>query len=263
MQDGTTGFDATGDSPLLSPRLLLISVIIIALLALASLAINIFGKLYGAQLALAGHSDSLEIFEIAIGRDMVKLNANAIRFEPQRRNGPAERVDLQLHWPTMEGYSRARRRAFDDVRQAQPLIFLQISQSTMSRDMSGRVEPIYRHLLTGLQEVGPAGLQLHHFKPGTGFEGEVLLTGETSDGNAYAVRCLIPSEDKLASSSDCQRDIHAGEDLSVLYRFSSRLLPDWKQIDEAVRDYITERAHALHPAGTGKKPETLSTKHSS
>jgi hypothetical protein len=133
----------------------------------------------------------------------------------------------------------------------------------MSRDMSGRVEPIYRHLLTGPQEAGPAGLQLHHFKPGTGFEGEVLLTGETADGDAYAVRCLIPSEDKFASSSDCQRDIHVGEDLSVLYRFSSRLLPDWKQIDAAVQGYVTQRAQALHPTGTGKKPETPSTKHSS
>lgn len=263
MHDGTTGCDASGETPLLSPRFLLISVVVIALLALASLAINIYGRLYGAQLALAGHSDSLDVYKIAIGRDLVHLTANTIRFEPQRRDGAAESVDLQLHWPSMEGYSRARRLAFDDVAQVQPLIFLQISQSTMSRDMSGRVEPIYRHLLTGPQEAGPAGLELHHFKPGIGFEGEVLLTGETADGDAYAVRCLIPSEDKLASSSDCQRDIHVGEDLSVLYRFSSRLLPDWKQIDASVRGYVAQRADALHPAGTAKKPETLATKHSS
>jgi hypothetical protein len=263
MQNGTTSCDASGEMPLLSPRFLLTTVVVIALLALASLAINIYGRLYGAQLALAGHSDSLEVYEIAIGRDLVRLTANTIRFEPQRRNGAAERVDLQLHWPTMEGYSRAQRLAFDDTGQAQPLIFLQISQSTMSRDMSGRVEPIYRHILTGPPEAGPAGLQLHRFKPGTGFEGEVLLTGEALGGGAYAVRCLIPSDAKLASSGDCQRDIHVGEDLSVLYRFSSRLLPDWKQIDAAVRGYVTQRAQALHPTGTGKKPETPSTKHSS
>ena len=263
MHHGTTGIDATRETPLLSPRFLLISVFVIALLAAASLAINIYGTLYGAQLALAGHSDSLDTYEITIGRDQVHLTANTIRFEPQRRNGAAERVDLQLHWPSMEGYSRARRLAFDDVTQAQPLIFLQISQSTMSRDMSGRVEPIYRHLLTGPSETGPAGLELHHFKPGTGFEGEVLLTGTATDVDVYAVRCLIPSDDKLASSSDCQRDIHVGEDLSVLYRFSSRLLVDWKQIDAAVRTYITERAQTTHPTGTAKKPETAATKRSS
>lgn len=263
MHDATTSCDASGETPLLSPRFLLTAVVVIALLALASLAINIYGRLYGAQLALAGHSDSLDVYEIAIGRDTVQLTANTIRFEPQRHNGAAERVDLQLHWPTMEGYSRARRLAFDDTGQTQPLIFLQISQSTMSRDMSGRVEPIYRHILTGSPEAGPAGLQLHHFKPGTGFEGEVLLTGKTLDGTAYAVRCLIPSQDKLASSSDCQRDIHVGEDLSVLYRFSSRLLPDWKEIDAAVRAYVTERAQGLHPTGAAKMPVTLSTKHSS
>ncbi|KQW27584.1 hypothetical protein ASE36_18530 [Rhizobium sp. Root274] len=254
MQNGAGGASATEETPLLSHRFLLISVLVIALLALASLAINIYGRLYGAQLAFAGHSDSLEVYDITIGRDLIHLTANTIRFEPQRRTGATERVDLQLHWPSMEGYSHARRLAFDDIGQVQPLIFLQISQSTMSRDMSGRVEPIYRHLLTGPTEAAPAGLQLHHFKPGTGFEGEVLLTGEATDGGVYAIRCLIPTDDKLASSSDCQRDIHAGEDLSVLYRFSSRLLPDWKQIDDAVRSFVEQRAEAAHPVGTTKKP---------
>lgn len=263
MQDGTTGFGPADETPLLSSGFLLTSVVVITLLALASLAINVYGRLYGAQLALAGHSDSLDVYDITIGRDLTHLTANTIRFEPQRRDGSAERVDLQLHWPSMEGYSRARRLDFDDVGRAQSLLFLQISQSTMSRDMSGRVEPIYQHLLTGPTEAGPAGLQLHHFKPGTGFEGEVLLTSDTPEGKPYAIRCLIPTADKLASSSDCQRDIHVGEDLSVLYRFSSKMLPDWKQIDEAVRAYVEQRSETLHPGATAKKPATQSTKHSS
>jgi hypothetical protein len=263
MHDGTTRFGTDDEAPLLSSGFLVTSIIAIALLALASLAINIYGRTYGAQLALAGHSDSLDGYDITIGRDLIHLTANTIRFEPQRRNGAADRVDLELHWPTMEGYSRARRLAFDDVGQAQSLLFLQISQSTMSRDMSGRVEPIYQHLLTGPAEAGPAGLHLHRFKPGTGFEGEVLLTDDSIDGGTYAIRCLIPTTDKLASSSDCQRDIHVGEDLSVLYRFSSKMLPDWKQIDDAVRAYVEQRAETPHPAATAKKPATSSTKHSS
>ena len=263
MQDGTTTVDTTDETPLLSARFLTVSIFIIALLALASLAISIYGRTYGSQLALAGHSDSTEIYDIAIGRDLVHLTANTIRFEPQRRSGLADRVDLQLLWPSMEGYSHAHRLNFDDVSQSQSLLFLQISQSTMSRDMSGRVEPIYQHLLTGPAEAGPAGLELHHFKPGTGFEGEVLLTSAPASGETYAIRCLIPTSDKLASSSDCQRDIHAGEDLSVLYRFSSRLLPDWKEIDEAVKAYVQQRSESLHPAASLKKPANPSRDRSS
>ncbi|PYB71209.1 hypothetical protein [Rhizobium wuzhouense] len=263
MQNGTADFGAEQHAPLFSARFLLASVIAIALLALASLGINVYGHLYGAQLALAGHSDSLDVYDITIGRDTLHLTANTLRFEPQRRSGAAERVDLQLHWPSMEGYSQALRLAFDDLGQAQSLLFLQVSQSTMSRDMSGRIEPIYRHLTIGPADVGPGGLQMHRFRPGTGFEGEVLLTADDGDGGQYAVRCLIPTADKLASSSDCQRDIHVGEDLSVLYRFSSRLLPEWKQIDAAVRSYVEQRTDTLTPADTAKMPARPSTKHSS
>lgn len=263
MQVGTSNLDEREETPLLSAGFLLACVITIAVLAVTSLGINIYGRMYGAQLALAGHSDSLDVQDIAIGRDLVHLTSNTIRFEAQRRSGPAERVDLQLHWPSMEGYSQARRLAFDDLSQPQSILFLQISQSTMSRDMSGRVEPIYRHLITGPAESGPGGLELHRFKAGTGFEGEVLLTAKAADGSIYAVRCLIPTEDKLASSSDCQRDIHVGSDLSVLYRFSSRLLPEWERIDVAVRAYVQQRTDTVSSGGTAKMPPTASTKHSS
>ena len=250
-------------SPLISTRFLVIATITILALAAASIAISWFGRAYGARLSLAGHSESTEIVNITIGRDRLSFPANTIRFDYQRHSGVTERVDLYLLWPEMTGYSSAERRRFDDLAMSQSLVFLQISQSTMSRDMSGRVEPIYRGLLEPQTTQGPAGLRRQPFRVGTGYEGESLLTATASDGTTYAIRCLLPPVIEKATSSDCQRDIHVGQDLTVLYRFSSRLLGDWQAIDTAVRAFVSGRSGPVAATTTLKTPAKLSTDRSS
>lgn len=252
-----------GRMPLISTRFLVMATLSILVLALASVAISWFGRFYGERLSLAGHSESTEIVNMIVGRDRLSVPANTIRFENQRTAGIAERVDMYLLWPEMTGYSSAQRRRFDDLSLAHSLLFLQISQSTMSRDMSGRVEPIYRHLLSDRSAPGPAGLTLHTFKTGTGYEGESLLTGELPDGSSYAIRCMLPKAGEKPTGSDCQRDIHVGEDLTVLYRFSSEQLGQWKAIDMAVRDYVESRASAALPASALKNQSKTSTDRSS
>lgn len=251
------------DSPLISTRFLAIATCTIVALAAASFAISWFGRAYGERLSLAGHSESGEILDITVGRDRLALAANTIRFEDQRHSGTAERVDLYLLWPEMTGYSTEQRRRFDDLTLRNSLIFMQLSQSTMSRDMSGRVEPIYRHLLEAQGGPGPAGLTRYDFKNGTGYDGESLFTGNPSGGSSYAIRCLMPESQEESGGSDCQRDIHVGEDLTVLYRFPSTLLADWQAIDLAVRDYIASRATAAPASPTLKNALSGSTDRSS
>lgn len=263
MQSDTAETDPDDHAPLISTRFMVVATCLVLFLAIASAAISYAGRIYGEQLSLAGHSESREILAITIGRDQLSLPTNAIRFEQQRVSGPAEQVDLYLLWPEMTGYDKSLRRRFDDLSQEPSLIFLQISQSTMSRDMSGRVSAIYTHLLEARSEPGPAGLTLRRFKPGAGYDGEALLTASRIEGDAYAVRCLLPVKASEATDGDCQRDIHVGEDLTVLYRFSSRRLGDWAKIDEAVRNYVGTRATAA-PSETSHKMRPIpSTKSSS
>ena len=232
----------TGEhSPLLSHRFLAILTAAVTALALLSLSISLIGHRLGEHWSLAGHSDRTEPLDVAIGLDRLRIPTNTIRFEEQRRSGRSERLDMFLLWPQMTGYSKQDRRHFDDLAQAKSLIFLQLSQSTMSRDMSGRVDPIYSHLFAGILEGGPFGLTLHRFRSGTGYDREVLLTAPRAGQPDYAVRCLLPGPGDLPSNSDCQRDIHLGRDLTVLYRFSSERLSDWQQIDKAIEAYIRDR----------------------
>lgn len=234
----------TGNSehaPLVSNRLLARLTLGVAVLAGLSVAISIGGRALGERIALSGHTESTEVFDIRIGQDRLHLPANAIRFEEQRASGLAERVDLYLAWPGMDGYSNAARARFNDVAHAENLIFLHLSQSTMSKDMSGRLEPIYRHLFAGRPEPGPAGLSLYRFKANSGYGEEVFLTAPLPDGSNYAVRCMMPQDETQSTGADCQRDIHVGRDLSVLYRFSSRLLPQWQSMEAQVRAYLDGR----------------------
>jgi hypothetical protein len=218
-------------SPLLSNGLLLKITTFIGLLAALTAILTIAGKYYGDRLAMDEHTLSREAYRITIGQDVVSFPANMIRFERQRHAGTAETLSIYLSWPELDGYTTASSRRFSDPTGAQDLLFLEFSQSVMSRDMAGRLGPIYNRLFRGEPEAGPAGLLIHHLDPRSGYGNEVILTGMTRAGAPYVARCLLPARPDLATTADCQRDMHVGRDLSLLYRFSSLLLPQWEALD--------------------------------
>lgn len=237
----TSNASTNAEEPLLSNRFLVKLTVTVALLAALTLGISIVGRRYGEQLALAGHTDDVTIHQIAIGEDVINLPANMIRFEQQRRSGRAELVDAYLAWPEMTGYQRSLAERFNRTQASASLVFLQFSQSVMTRDMSGRLDPIYSRLFTTGVEKGPAGLEIHRMKPDSGFGNETVLTGKRQDGTVYVVRCLLPEFGQPSGNADCQRDIHVGKDLTLLYRFSSQLLPQWAALDRAMVEFAAAR----------------------
>ncbi len=242
--------DEDQESPLISNRFVLRLSIAIAIIACLTIAISIGGQWFGNRIALAGHTESTEPVSVVIGQDKLSVPQNMIRFPEQRRNGATERLDLYLTWPQMQGYSRDERLRFDDVTQPSSLIFLQMSEGTMSRDMSGRLAPIYSKLFDGKPEQGPFGLTLHRLRKDSGYGSEVVLTGPDDGDDTYVVRCLLPAAGEAATSSDCQRDVAVGDSLSVLYRFSSSQLGDWQRIDHEVHAFVTKHLgdHAQNAA---------------
>ncbi|WP_139198993.1 hypothetical protein [Xaviernesmea oryzae] len=196
---------------------------------------------YGQVLTRAGQTTRDDPVDIFIGTDHLRLPQNMIRFEEQRRTGVAERVDLALTWPELSGYTEALRARFQAAGDEGRLIFLQLSQSTMSRDMSGRIDPIYTRLYEGAPWPGPAGLTAHALKKTAGYGDDILLTGTDVNGRPYAVRCVLLAQAQSASNADCQRDLHVGRDLTLLYRFSSQLLPHWQSIDAALVRFVSAR----------------------
>ncbi|CUX16446.1 hypothetical protein [Agrobacterium fabrum] len=227
--------------PLLSSSLVRRAALIAGILLIILAALNVGIKWYGERILKAGHVTDTDEVAIAIGDDRLKLAKNTLRTPLERQGGESERVDLYLTWPDLKGYEDANRAIFDDPAQAAGLIFVQLSQSTMSEDMSGRFGPIYSRLTEGEPVPLKHGLLLHRLRADSGYGKEVILTGERENDDTFVARCLLPQPPQEATGSDCQRDIHIGQDLNLFYRFSANLLPQWQKLDADVKNYIAQR----------------------
>lgn len=103
----------------------------------------------------------------------------------------------------------------------------------MSRDMSGRFEPIYRLLIEPIGKPGPSGLIFYGFNEKSGYMNEMLAVAARPEKPPFVARCLTgPSADE--SLAACERDIHIGNELSLTYRFPAELLKDWERLDQAI-----------------------------
>ncbi len=196
MSTSSNGNSEPELSPLLSRRFVYKITAVVVLLAAITAALSLSGRWFGENLALAGHTSSLVPYDIFIGQDHLRLPANVIRFENQRATSIAERVDVYVTWPALEGYSDDNRNLFNDVSRPEALIFLQIAQSTMSRDMSGRLDPIYTQVFEGATGPGPNGLTRHGVKATSSYAGEAFFTAARGKEPPYVVRCLEPARER-------------------------------------------------------------------
>jgi hypothetical protein len=217
-------------------RLMVRVFVAFVLLALVSALISVGGKWIGRSIALAGHTEDASPREIVIGNNVVVVPANTIRFEGDRRNGVASSLRLYLRWPDLQGYTAQTRDDFNHAGGSRNILFLSFEPQIMSRDMSGRFDPIYASLIENPGAPGPAGLTLHGFRPQSGYLGESLAVGPIENGSRFVARCLT-GEDAAESLADCERDLLVGDHLVLSYRFPSRLLGEWQRLDEAARAY--------------------------
>ncbi len=206
---------------------------IFAALALLSAAISVGGKMIGASIAAVGHTEDTTVYEVVIGNNVFGVPANMIRAAEARRNGEAKRLDLYGLWPSLAGYSNAQRDAFNHRTAQRRIVFLSIEPRMMSRDMSGRLEPIYRRLIELPGAAGPSGLRAYGFSKGSGYVDETLMVGERPGDQPFVARCLTGAA-AAASLAECERDIHLGEQLSLTYRFPGDMLESWAALDAAV-----------------------------
>ena len=206
----------------------------LAALALMSLGISLAGQWAGQTILMGGHSDDTSLREIVIGNDVLTVPANMIRFEAARRGGAAGRLDLYVRWPQMDGYSIAASDAFNHVGGDRSILFVSLEPRMMSRDMSSRFDPIYSLLIEEGARPGPGGLAIHRFSPESGYVDEVLAVAERPGEEPFVMRCLAGAAAK-ESLAPCERDIHGGKDLSLVYRMPPGLAGEWRAVEAAVR----------------------------
>jgi hypothetical protein len=206
---------------------------VFAALAILSVAISIAGKWLGASIASVGHTDDTRIFEVVVGNNVFSVPANYIRFEPQRADGEARRLDLYMRWPDLAGSSNEMRDDFNHRDGSRRIVFLSVEPALMSRDMSARLDPIYRRLIELPGEPAVAGLRAYRFNSDSGYMNEVLVVGERPGKPPFVARCLT-GEIAANSLAACERDVHFGDELSLIYRFPMDFLGEWRELDRAV-----------------------------
>ena len=201
----------------------------------------LLGRWFGHSIAMGGHTDDTTVHEIVIGDDMIAAPANMIRFDHARRDGVTERLDLYMRWPAMDGYSKAHADDFNNLGPERRLIFASFEPRIMSRDMTGRLAPIYKALVVQPGAPGPGGSTVYQFDPKSGYANEELVVFERRNDPPFVARCLTgqAARDSLAP---CQRDVDVGRKLSLSYRFPLHLLERWPELDKAMRD---RTAHLL------------------
>lgn len=204
-----------------------------AVLAILSVTISLGGRWFGQTIAMAGYTDEVAPREIVIGNDVISAPANMIRFEKARRDGIAGRLDLYLRWPEMDGYSEAARPAFNNLDGHKRIVFLSLEPRMMTRDMSGRLAPIYSELTVKPGVPGPEGMTLFGFTENSGYLNEVLAVAARNGEPPFVARCLSGTEAE-ESLAPCERDVFVGKDLSLTYRFPRELLGEWRALDRAV-----------------------------
>lgn len=205
-------------------------------LAAISLLISLAERALGSHIALGGHSNAQTMHEIVIDNDVISVPENMIRLPEQRRDGVAERLDLYFSWPALAGYSEGERDVFNGTGAEASLIFLSFEERAMSRDMSGRFEPIYKFLIEGSGVGAPAGLTRHVLPAKAGYLNEILYVGPEEGGTRFVARCSEEGVSDLVAA--CERDIQVGTNLSATLRFPQALLGQWRTLDAVTRPLL-------------------------
>ena len=210
------------------------------LLLALSIGILFVGQWYGDTLSEAGHTASMKPREIVIGNNVLTFPENMIRFKAARQDGVRQRLDVYMVWPELEGYSPDRSDDFNHVDGSRRILFVTFEEQMMSRDMSNRLEPVYRQVIEAHSVGGPESIRFHRFKQGSGYEGEVLAVSASEPGEEpFVARCLTGTAAREALAP-CERDINLGNRLSMTYRFPASLLGQWRLLDKDIRQKVAE-----------------------
>ncbi|MGE0279644.1 MAG: hypothetical protein AB7P20_03375 [Rhizobiaceae bacterium] len=207
-------------------------------LALAAIAISLAGKWFGQTISHGGHTDSMTLREIVIGNNVIVAPDNMIRFPDARRDGVTARLDLYMRWPDLRGYGEAVRNDFNHANGSKTIVFLTFEEASMSRDMSGRLAPIYNELIDRPGAAGVGGLTIYDFSEKSGYLDEMLAVAARSGETPFVARCL-KGEAAAQSLAPCERDIQLGDGLSLTFRFPAELLKEWPKLEAAMRARAT------------------------
>ena len=190
---------------------------------------------YHDRIALSGKTGDTAPVTLVVAGETLSIPANMIRFPGGRTSGSVERIDLLLHWPSLEGFSNDRVEAFRDGSTLAPLIYVTIAPRDNPLDADTRLDSIYRRYFTGEAIAGPSGLTGRRMSEDSGYRGEIVYYAETGPAR-FAARCLAEASAEVPAT--CMRDVNIGAGLSMRYRIDRFYLGDWQVLDRELKTLV-------------------------
>lgn len=196
---------------------------------------------------LSGNVPSPAISEepvtFAIGGMSFTVPTNYTVYPKDRRGGERDEVSLYALWPTLSGYTPARRDDFINDAPDTRRIDITISKRTAAFDEAERIDMLYlpqtadkRGVRTPYQLVKYAFPDQRASVPTNGYADTELYLGKTAEGQVMALFCF--DEKAEIRSPDCWREYEIGQSVTVTYHFKRPYLAEWKAIDTQVRAFV-------------------------
>ncbi|MEL7491967.1 MAG: hypothetical protein AAGJ73_14720 [Pseudomonadota bacterium] len=188
---------------------------------------------------------SEEPVSFTVSEQPFRFPINYTVFPRDRRGGERDDVALYALWPTMAGYSPARREAFVENDADTGRIDIQLFKRTSAFSEQERVDRLF--LPQTIDKRGsrtPYQLMKYEFAeqrsnvPTNGYSGTELYLGETASGEIMALFCFKERDD--LRSPECWREYELTPTVSAMYRFKRPYLAEWRAIDARVRDFIKQ-----------------------
>jgi hypothetical protein len=169
----------------------------LAVLAVLSVAISFGGKWFGHTIAMAGYTDDVTTTR---GRDRQRCHRSAGEHDPLRKVPTRRhcRPSRPLHaLPEMDGYSEAARDGLQSISTVKSAwSSCRLEPRMMSRDMSGRLAPIYSALTVKPGVPGPEpARRCYGFTENQATSTRCWSVGFAQRrGPAFVARCLSGAE---------------------------------------------------------------------
>ena len=189
---------------------------------------------------------SEERSQAVVGDVTLSVPANHTLFPRFRRPGTYEALPLVAAWPRMEGYSPARKTDFTENRPNSRRLDILLEEKNSPFGELERLEVLYLpQTIDQRGTPGEHGLVRYAFRqgsatqPASGYADKTMHVGEAADGSRAVLFCYRERDDSVVPP-DCYRQYDLTDRVTVKYYFKAPYLPEWRRIDERVREFVGE-----------------------
>lgn len=187
---------------------------------------------------------SEEAIQIQVGDVQLRVPANHTIYPRDRRTRSTDQLELYAIWPTMNGYTPARRSEFIDNNPSSRRLDIAIFKKTMDFTEAQRLDLLYLpHVVDKTGQASDYQLTRFIFKearanaPTNGYANKELFVGKEGDDSLVVLFCYDTNVSEIIPPN-CYRELDWTDTVSIRYSFKKEYLADWQEINAQVRRFL-------------------------